>query len=68
MDSRGLARRDVSTAGGDAGRVPTPGGGARKLGLPTVLDRCFQQAVLQVLPPEWDKPCSESSGGFRPGR
>lgn len=48
--------------------IPKPGGGVRKLGIPTVLDRFIQQAVLQVLQPEWDQTFSESSYGFRPGR
>jgi RNA-directed DNA polymerase len=48
--------------------IPKPGGGVRKLGVPTVLDRFIQQAVLQVLQPEWDKTFSASSYGFRPGR
>ena len=48
--------------------IPQPGGGVRKLGVPTVLDRFIQQAVLQVLPPEWDTTFSASSDGFRPGR
>lgn len=48
--------------------IPKPGGGVRKLGIPTVLDRFIQQAVLQVLQPRWDPTFSESSYGFRPGR
>jgi RNA-directed DNA polymerase len=48
--------------------IPKPGGGVRKLGIPTVLDRFLQQALLQVLQPEWDKTFSEGSYGFRPGR
>ena len=50
------------------GEMPKPGGGVRKLGIPTVLDRFLQQALLQVLQPEWDKTFSEGSDGFRPGR
>jgi RNA-directed DNA polymerase len=45
-----------------------PEGGTRVLGIPTVLDRLIQQAVLQVLQPEWDPTFSENSYGFRPGR
>ena len=45
-----------------------PGGGVRKLGIPTVKDRLIQQAVLQVLQPLWDPRFSEFSYGFRPGR
>jgi RNA-directed DNA polymerase len=48
--------------------IPKPGGGVRKLGIPTALDRFLQQALLQVLQPEWDKTFSEGSYGFRPGR
>ena len=48
--------------------IPKPDGGVRKLGIPTVLDRFIQQAVLQVLQKRWDKTFSESSFGFRPKR
>ena len=48
--------------------IPKPGGGVRMLGIPTVLDRFIQQAVLQVLQPQIDPTFSESSYGFRPGR
>ncbi len=48
--------------------IPKPGGGRRKLGIPTVLDRFIQQALLQVLQPDWDATFSEWSYGFRPGR
>src|SRR5437667_1811593 len=49
--------------------IPKPdGGGVRKLGIPTVLDRFVQQAVLQVLQKRWDPTFSEDSHGFRPGR
>jgi len=48
--------------------IPKPGGGVRQLGIPTVLDRFIQQAVLQVLQPRIDPSFSESSYGFRPGR
>ena len=44
------------------------GGGVRKLGIPTVLDRFIQQAVMQVLQKRWDRTFSEHSYGFRPGR
>ena len=43
------------------------GGGMRKLGIPTVVDRFVQQAVLQVLQKRWDPTFSEHSHGFRPG-
>ena len=48
--------------------IPKPGGGVRQLGIPTVLDRFLQQALLQVLQPEWDQTFSNGSYGFRPGR
>ena len=49
--------------------IPKPGGkGVRMLGIPTVLDRLLQQALLQVLTPLFDPTFSESSFGFRPGR
>jgi RNA-directed DNA polymerase len=48
--------------------IPKSGGGKRKLGIPTVLDRFVQQAVLQVLQPRFDPTFSEHSFGFRPQR
>jgi RNA-directed DNA polymerase len=49
--------------------IPKPGGGGeRALGIPTVLDRVIQQAVLQRLQPVWDPTFSAHSHGFRPGR
>ena len=48
--------------------IPKPGGGMRQLGIPTVLDRLVQQAILQVLQPILDPAFSGSSFGFRPGR
>jgi RNA-directed DNA polymerase len=48
--------------------IAKPGGGKRRLSIPTVLDRFIQQAVLQVLQDRWDGTFSESSFGFRPGR
>ena len=51
------------------GDIPKPGGpGMRMLGIPTVLDRLIQQALLQVLTPLFDPTFSEHSLGFRPGR
>jgi RNA-directed DNA polymerase len=47
--------------------IPKPDGGVRKLGIPTVLDRFIQQAVLQVLQGQWNPTFSEHSYGFRPG-
>jgi RNA-directed DNA polymerase len=49
--------------------IPKPGGkGTRMLGIPTVVDRFIQQAVLQVLTPIFDPTFSDASYGFRPGR
>jgi RNA-directed DNA polymerase len=48
--------------------IPKPSGGTRSLGIPTVLDRLIQQALLQVLQPRWDPTFSERSYGFRPRR
>jgi RNA-directed DNA polymerase len=48
--------------------IPKPGGGMRKLGIPTVLDRLIQQAVAQVLQSEWEPEFSSHSYGFRPRR
>ncbi len=48
--------------------IPKPSGGKRQLGIPTVIDRLVQQALLQVLQPIFDPRFSESSYGFRPGR
>jgi len=48
--------------------IPKPDGGVRKLGIPTVLDRFIQQAVMQVLQRQWDPTFSDHSYGFRPGR
>jgi RNA-directed DNA polymerase len=48
--------------------IAKPDGGMRKLGIPTVLDRFIQQAVMQVLQRRWDPTFSDHSYGFRPGR
>ena len=48
--------------------IPKRSGGKRPLGIPTVLDRFIQQAILQVLQPLFDPGFSEWSYGFRPGR
>lgn len=48
--------------------IPKLGGGKRMLGIPTVLDRLIQQALLQVLSPLYDPTFSDASFGFRPGR
>src|SRR4249920_3843519 len=48
--------------------IPKPDGGVRKLGIPAVLDRFIQQAVMQVLQRRWDRTFSEHSYGFRPKR
>src|SRR3954453_23985974 len=48
--------------------IPKPDGGVRKLGVPCVVDRLIQQALLQVLQERWDPTFSKHSYGFRPGR
>ncbi|WP_371930206.1 reverse transcriptase domain-containing protein [Bradyrhizobium sp. CCGUVB1N3] len=48
--------------------IPKPDGGVRKLGVPCVVDRLIQQALLQVLQERWDPTFSEYSYGFRPER
>ncbi len=48
--------------------IPKASGGTRPLGVPTVLDRFIQQAVMQVLQGDWDPTFSDASYGFRPGR
>ena len=48
--------------------IPKPDGGVRKLGVPCVVDRLIQQALLQVLQAQWDPTFSGHSYGFRPGR
>jgi len=48
--------------------ITKPDGGVRKLGIPTLLDRFIQQAVMQVLQSRWDGTFSEHSHGFRPQR
>src|SRR5207245_6832739 len=48
--------------------IPKRDGGVRELGVPCVVDRLIQQALLQVLQKRWDRTFSEHSYGFRPGR
>ena len=48
--------------------IPKPDGGVRKLGVPSVVDRLIQQALMQVLQKRWDPTFSEHSYGFRPRR
>lgn len=48
--------------------IPKPDGGKRMLGVPTVIDRMIQQAIVQVLQPMYEKKFSDSSYGFRPKR
>ena len=49
-------------------KIPKPKGGHRQLGIPTVIDRLIQQAILQVLTPRYDQIFSAFSYGFRPKR
>ena len=48
--------------------IPKPNGGARNLGIPTVVDRVIEQAIVQVLTPITEPHFSEYSYGFRPKR
>ena len=48
--------------------IPKPNGGIRKLGVPTLVDRIIQQALVQVLTPIFEPTFSEYSYGFRPNR
>ena len=48
--------------------IPKPDGGKRKLGIPTVIDRIIQQAMLQQLMPIYEPLFSDDSFGYRPGR
>lgn len=48
--------------------IPKPGGGVRKLGIPTVVDRIIEQGIVQVITPIVEPYFSEYSYGFRPGR
>jgi RNA-directed DNA polymerase len=48
--------------------IPKPSGGSRMLGIPTVVDRFVQQALLQVLQPIFEPNFSDASFGFRPGK
>jgi RNA-directed DNA polymerase len=48
--------------------IPKPDGSSRTLGIPTVVDRFIQQALLQALSPMYDPGFSANSFGFRPGR
>jgi len=48
--------------------IPKESGGKRKLGIPTVVDRTIQQAIVQVLSPMFEETFSDNSYGFRPGR
>jgi RNA-directed DNA polymerase len=48
--------------------IPKPDGGKRQLGIPTVVDRLIQQAILQILEPHYDPGFSPHSYGFRPGK
>jgi RNA-directed DNA polymerase len=48
--------------------IPKADGGERQLGIPTVLDRFIQQAIAQVLTPQFEPLFSSHSYGFRPGR
>ena len=48
--------------------IPKPNGGIRQLGIPTVMDRMIQQAIVQVISPICEPHFSDTSYGFRPNR
>ncbi|WP_240503604.1 reverse transcriptase domain-containing protein, partial [Natranaerobius trueperi] len=48
--------------------IPKPDGGVRLLGVPTVVDRMVQQALVQILQPIFEPTFSDNSFGFRPNR
>ena len=48
--------------------IPKPNGGVRQLGIPTVMDRLVQQAIVQIISPLCEPHFSETSYGFRPNR
>ncbi len=48
--------------------IPKPDGGIRQLGIPTVMDRMIQQAIVQVMSPICEPHFSDTSYGFRPNR
>ena len=48
--------------------IPKPNGGVGKLGIPTVVDRTLQQAIVQVITPIFEEEFQDNSYGFRPGR
>src|ERR1019366_367049 len=69
VKSKNNCSRGATNRNRYVGWNPKPdGGGMRNLGIPTVIDRMIQQAILQQLQPLWDPTFSEHSYGFRPGR
>jgi RNA-directed DNA polymerase len=64
-ENKGAPGVDGMTVGVE---IPKPDGGVRKLGVPCVVDRLIQQALMQVLQKRWDPTFSEHSYGFRPRR
>ena len=67
-DPRGIARGTYQPSALKRQEIPKSSGGVRQLGIPTVLDRFIQQALLQVLQPGFDAGFSGHSYGFRPRR
>jgi RNA-directed DNA polymerase len=63
-----LLRGDYQPAAVRAVDIAKPGGGTRRLGIPTVQDRLIQQALHRVLSAAFDQEMSAHSWGFRPGR
>jgi len=68
LRSKSTAPGALPAAAGASGEDPEAGRRDAQLGIPTVIDRVIQQAVLQRLQPRWDPTFSEHSYGFRPGR
>jgi hypothetical protein len=67
LEAHATVRSDSYFSNG-AKSISKPDGGQRNLGIPSVIDRLIQQAILQVLTPIFDPGFSESSFGFRPCR